>query len=255
MPYFTNSLTSFDGILTSFDVIAKYLNRDEIIRVFSPLLQDLYDQTSLSPEHKAQILHRPFLNSLIHHFGLAHFRERYISHVVEAVLNPTGVHSKKEHRKGQNLTLKDEQINLAKEEQQMATGEAKEQLSLLLDIEPEYSSEEEGDDTITETYTSLLAQTPVQTSMPKEIPGASIREDRTYSICSVEDVISMEPIKVMSPPTNPEAVNDVKDNDIAHLLPYRSSPDITANSFTINLVTNFTINMIISSYLFLFMIT
>lgn len=229
MPYFNNYTTSFDTILTTFESITKYLNCDEIIRVFSPLLQDLYDHTSLSPQHKAQILHRPFLNMLIHRFGLAHFRDRYISHVVEAVINPNGVHSKKEHRKGQNLTLKDEQLHVVKKEQSVTPGESK-QFSLLLD-EPEYSSDEEGDDMVGETYTSLLAHTPVQTPSKQTAP---VKEERTISVCS-DDLISMEPIVVISPP----GLQPVNDEDTAsdadtlngtHLLPYRDSPDITTSN-------------------------
>ena len=239
MPYYNNYLTSFDTILSTFDSITKYLNSDEIIRVFSPLLQDLYDQTSLSPQHKAQILHRPFLNMLIHRFGLSHFRERYISHVVEAVINPSGVHSKKEHRKGQNLTLKEDQFHVAKKEQTITTGEVKQQLSLLLD-EPEYSSDEEGDDDmIGETYTSLLAHTPVQT--PKLT--APVKEERTYSVCS-DDLISMEPIVVVSPPSlqpvnDEDTVSEVDTLNGSHLLPaYRDSPDITGrNSITFSVVS------------------
>ena len=218
MPYFNNRSTSFNAIITTFDTIMKYLDHDQIIKMFSPLMQDLYDRTSLSPQQKAQILHRPFLNTLIHRFGLAHFRERFISHVVEAVINPCGVHGKKEHKKGQNLTLKEER--LVKPEQNMATGESKQKLSLLLDIVPEYSSsEEEGeDDTLGgETYTSLLAQTPIQKPADKP-PGV---EGRTYSVCS-EDMISMEPIVVVSPPS----LQPVNDNE----LPYQTSPDITSNS-------------------------
>ena len=239
MPYYNNYLTSFDTILATFDSITKYLNCDEIIRVFSPLLQDLYDQTSLSPQHKAQILHRPFLNMLIHRFGLAHFRERYISHVVEAVINPSGVHSKKEHKKGQNVTFKEEQFNAAKKEQTITTGEGKQQLSLLLD-EPEYSSDdEEGDDMIGETYTSLLAHTPVQTPVK---PTAPVKEERTYSVCS-DDLISMEPIVVISPPAlqpvnDEDTVSEVDTLNGSHLLPYRDSPDITVrNNITFNLVS------------------
>ena len=237
MPYFNNPLTSFDAIVTTFDTITKYLEHDQIIKVFSPLLQDLYDRTSLSPQYKAQILHRPFLNTLIHRFGLAHFRERFISHVVEAVINPNGVHSKREHKKGQNLTLKKEQLQIVKQQQSIGTGESKRQLSLLLDIEPEYSSEEEeGDDMVGGTYTSLLAQTPVQTPSKQQptdkLPG---KEERTYSVSS-EDVISMEPIVVVSPP-NLAAVNDENVED-SQLLPYRNSPDITSNSM-FNLVIEF----------------
>ena len=226
MPYFNNRSTSFDTITTTFDTIMKCLDHDQIIKVFSPLLQDLYDRTSLSPQQKAQILHRPFLNTLIHRLGLAHFRERFISHVVEAVINPCGVHSRKEHKKGQNLTLKEE--HLVKQEQSMATGESKQQLSLLLDIEPEYScSEEEGDDDTLggETYTSLLAQTPLQKPIDKP-PGV---EGRTYSVCS-EDMISMEPIVVVSPPS----LEPVNDNE----LPYRTSPDITSNSMFSLVISN-----------------
>jgi len=236
MPYFNNSLTVFDAILTSFDDIVKYLNHDEIIRVFSPLLQGLYDQTSLSPQHKAQILHRPFLNTLIHRFGLAHFLDRYVSHVIEAVINPAGVHSKKEDKR--DFASKDDQFHVTKEEQSMTTRQTKQQLSLLLDIEPEYSSEEEADDVIGETYTSLLAQTPLQT--PKQLES----EERTISGCSVEDVISMEPIAVTSPPQL-EAVVDVEDDTLMQndqLLPYQPSPDITASNDVFNLVTKFVIN-------------
>ena len=241
MPYFNNPSTSFDAIVTSFDPITKYLDHDQIIRVFSPLIQDVYDRTSLSPQHKAQLLHRPFLNTLIHRFGLAHFRERFISHVVEAVINPSGVHSKKEHKKGQNLTLKEEKLKIVKEQQTMGTGERK-QLSLLLDIEPEYSSdEEEGDDTVGQTYTSLLAQTPIQTPsklQPTDKPPG--KEERTFSVSS-EDVISMEPIVVVSPPNNLTLDEDY--NDSSNLLPYRTSPDITSNSM-FNLVIEFASNIL-----------
>ena len=239
MPYFNNPLISFDAIVTTFDPITKYIDHDQIIRVFSPLIQDLYDRTSLSPQHKAQILHRPFLNTLIHRFGLAHFRERFISHVVEAVVNPNGVHSKKEHKKGQNLALKEEQLQMVKEQQSIGTGESK-QLSLLLDIEPEYSSsEEEGDDMVGGTYTSLLAQTPVQTPsklQPTDKPPG--KEERTFSVSS-EDVISMEPIVVVSPPNLPPLHDDEND----HLLPYRTSPDITSNSM-FNVVTEIVSNVL-----------
>lgn len=244
MPYLTNSSTSFDTILTSFDVIAKYLSHNEVLKIFSPLLQDLYDQTSLDPQHKAQILHRPYLNTLIHRFGLAHFRERFISHVVEAVINPNGVHSKKEQKRGQNLTTKEDHFHdIDKEGQSMATGETKQQLSLLLDIEPEYSSEEEGDDMMGETYTSLLVQTPVQVA-PKHQIGSKpddVKESRTYSICSVDDVISMEPIAVMSP-ASLSTIVDGSTNKDGNLLPYQSSPDITTSNFAFSLVINFVIN-------------
>ena len=241
MPYFNNPSTSFDAIVTTFDPVTKYLDHDQIIRVFSPLIQDLYDRTSLSPQHKAQLLHRPFLNTLIHHFGLAHFRERFISHVVEAVINPSGVHSKKEHKKGQNLTMKEEKLKIIKEQQSIGTRESKrQQLSLLLDVEPEYSSdEEEGDDVVGETYTSLLAQTPVQTpSKLQPTDKLSGKEDRTFSVSS-EDVISMEPIVVVSPPSN-LALDDVYNEN---LLPYRTSPDITSNSM-FNLVIEFVSNIL-----------
>lgn len=246
MPYYNNSLTSFDAILTTFDTVTKYLNPDQIIRVFSPLLQDLYDQTSLSPQCKAQILHRPFLNTLIHRFGLAHFCERFISHVVEAVINPSGVHSKKEHKKGQNL-LKDDQFLMAKKEENIITRETKQQLSLLLDNEPESSSDEEGDDV---AYTSLLAQTPLQTpsSTKPSVRDAAAKEERTYSVCS-DDLISMEPIMVVrSPNFEPIRDEDINADDTlthnSNLLPYRSSPDITANNFVFNLVMIFIINIL-----------
>lgn len=242
MPYFNNPSTSFDAIVTTFDPITKYLDHDQIIRVFSPLIQDLYDRTSLSPQHKAQLLHRPFLNMLIHRFGLAHFRERFISHVVEAVINPSGVHSKREHKKGQNLTLKEEKLKIVKEQQSIGTGESKQQLSLLLDIEPEYSSdEEEGDDMVGQTYTSLLAQTPVQTPsklQPTDKPLG--KEERTFSVSS-EDVISMEPIVVVSPPNN-LTLDDAYDES-NQLLPYRTSPDITSNSM-FSLVIEFATNIL-----------
>ena len=240
MPFFSNIQTAFDTILATFDSLAEFLSHDYLIRVFSPLVQTLFDHAALEPHCKAQLFHRPFLNTIIRHMGLAHFLDRYISHVIEAAINPSGVHSKQDQKKARK------QVNqTSSPEPENTTGETisqqqKTHLSLLLDVEPEGSgSDDELEDNIGETYTSILAQTPVEAITPKyqfehdPLSMMSERSPRTLSN-STDGVITMEPILVVSPPPllddAPTELPIIKDNTLTRTTAlFSSSPDISGD--------------------------
>ena len=244
-PFFTDIQTSFDTILATFDSLAEFLSHEYLIKVFSIFVQTLFDHTALEPHCKAQLFHRPFLNTIIRHMGLAHFLDRYISHVVEAVINPSGVHSKREQKKG-----REQDSQTPNPEHEQATGDAisqqqKQHLSLLLDVEPEgSSSEDELEDNIGEMYTSILAQTPVETTTPKlqleQDPLAMISETSPRTLSDISDgVITMEPILVVSPPPlvddvleTPNELPIMKDNTLTRTTAlFSSSPDISGDPF------------------------
>jgi len=243
-PFFTDICSSFDAIVSSFESLAEFLSHEYLIRVFSPWVQTLFDHTVLEPHCKAQLFHRPFLNTIIRHMGLAHFLDRYIGHVVEAVINPSGVHSSKEQKKGHKRDNQSPDL-----EHERATGEAisqqqKQQLSLILDdVEPEVNnSDDELEDNIDETYTSLLAQTPIELTTPKQLPHdplAMIPESstRTLSAGSMDGVITMEPILVVSPPSiindaleTPTGLPPMEDSTLTrNMALFSSSPDISGD--------------------------
>jgi len=239
-PFFCNTQTAFDAILATFDCLAEFLSHEYLIREFSPLLQTVFDHTALEPHCKAQLFHRPFLNTIIRYMGLAHFLDRYISHIIEAAINPSGIHSKQEQKKSD--------IQTPSPEQGQAIGETisqqqKRHLSLLLDVEPEgSSSDDELEDNIGETYTSILAQTPVETITPKQLqvehdPLSMISEGSLHTFSDSSDgVLTMEPILIVSPPLvddvleTPTGLPILKDSTLTHSTAlFSSSPDISGD--------------------------
>ncbi len=86
-PFFQYPDTSFDAVYTFLPLLAKSMSRGSVERVFTPVVTKLFD-TATEPHHRGQLFSRTTADLILKRFGLSTFLNRFLSFLIEAVVEP-----------------------------------------------------------------------------------------------------------------------------------------------------------------------
>ena len=98
IPYFQFPETSFEAICNFLNPLAQRMSKKNIERLFSAPVIYMFDSPT-EPYQRGHLLSRPMADMLIKRFGLNTFLTRFLGYIIEAVIEPSRIASKGQHRK------------------------------------------------------------------------------------------------------------------------------------------------------------
>lgn len=86
-PFFQYPDTSFEAVYAFLPLLAKSMGRGNMEQVFTPVVTKLFD-TATEPHHRGQLFSRTTADLILKRFGLSTFLNRFLSFLIEAVVEP-----------------------------------------------------------------------------------------------------------------------------------------------------------------------
>ncbi len=86
-PFFQYPETSFEAVHTFLPPLAQHMSQKSIKRIFTSVIIRLFD-TAVEPHHRGQLFSRTTADIILKRFGLDTFLNRFLSFLIEAVIEP-----------------------------------------------------------------------------------------------------------------------------------------------------------------------